>query len=100
MSDLAKQMYNQFMNTNGSSALLERVLGPAGVSMPEETARWLTTLQPSPDLETRLDELAYKNTEGSLTNDERAEYECTVLLGDIISVLQAKARHILNNART
>lgn len=46
----------------------------------------------------RIDELADKCNEGVLTTDERAEYQEFVALFNILSVLQARARTILELA--
>ncbi len=43
----------------------------------------------------RIDELARKANEGTLTNKERVEYEGYVEAGDLIALLQAKACAIL-----
>ncbi len=40
-------------------------------------------------------ELAEKSEEGSLTDDERTEYEQLVIVGDLIAILQAKSRKLL-----
>jgi len=47
----------------------------------------------------RLDELADKNTSNTLTPEERAEYEAMVDAGNLIAVLQAKARLVLKNGQ-
>jgi uncharacterized protein YnzC (UPF0291/DUF896 family) len=54
-------------------------------------------LRADPAVQERLDELADKSTEGTLTDDERAEYESYIHAIDFISVLQAQARRLLKN---
>jgi hypothetical protein len=46
-------------------------------------------------LRSRIEELAAKNTEGELTDQERAEYEGYVQANKFVAVLQAKARKLL-----
>lgn len=46
-------------------------------------------------LRARIEELAEKNTEGELTEAERAEYEGYVRANKFIATLQAKARKLL-----
>ena len=48
-----------------------------------------------PEEQARIDELADKASEGSLTAEERAEYEAYIDAIDVISILQAKARAVL-----
>ena len=48
-----------------------------------------------PEEQARIDELADKASEGSLTAEERAEYEAYMHAIDVISILQAKARAVL-----
>ncbi len=46
-------------------------------------------------LQARIEELAHKNTEGELTDQERAEYEGYVRANNFVAILQAKARKLL-----
>jgi hypothetical protein len=47
--------------------------------------------------EMRMDELAEKNSAGSLTPEEREELRDYVELGDLLAIAQSKARRILKN---
>ena len=57
-----------------------------------EVARRLAALRASPEVQRRIDELADKSSEGTLSADERAEYETWVRAINFLGVLQAKAR--------
>ncbi|HRI63687.1 MAG TPA: hypothetical protein PK156_05600 [Polyangium sp.] len=46
------------------------------------------------DTQARIDELADKCTEGTLTATERSEYESYVAAIDLVTILQAKARRV------
>jgi hypothetical protein len=46
----------------------------------------------------RIEQLAARNTEGELTEDERAEYEGYVKANNFIATLQAKARKLLERS--
>ena len=46
-------------------------------------------------LRNRIDELAERNTEGKLTDEELAEYEGYVRANKFVATLQAKARKLL-----
>ena len=43
----------------------------------------------------RLQELMERNTEGQLTNEERADLESLVELSEVISLVRAEALHLL-----
>lgn len=74
---------------------LARLLAPVGQCLTPEVARKLVNLHADPAMQERLDELAEKNTEGTLTDDERAEYETYVHAIDFIAILQAHSRSLL-----
>jgi hypothetical protein len=79
------------------TTLLAKLLEPVGRCLTPDVARELVNLRVDLAVQERLDELADKSTEGTLTNDERAEYETYVHALNFISVLQAQARRLLKN---
>ena len=81
---------------NGSAALLERLLEPVSRSLNAEAAKELIKLKADPRTQARIDELARKCNEGDLTPSERSEYERYVTAGNLVAILQAKARLILS----
>lgn len=80
---------------NGSTVVLERLLDPVSRSLNIEAARKLVELKADSKTQTRIDELAVKCNEGELTPAERSEYEGYVTVGNLIAILQAKARLLL-----
>jgi hypothetical protein len=62
-----------------------------------ETARAMLALKPEEQAVRRIDELADRSANGTLTAEERAEYQVFVELGDLVALLQAKARHYLSD---
>jgi hypothetical protein len=58
-------------------------------------ARELASLRATPEIQSRLEELAAKSTEGELTVEEQAEYAAYVDAIDVISLLQARARSVI-----
>ena len=60
-----------------------------------QQAEALVQYRGEPALRSRIEELAEKNTEGELTEAERAEYEGYVRANKFIATLQAKARKVL-----
>jgi hypothetical protein len=77
---------------NSPAGVLDRVLDPISRSFNTDSARALVAARPDPDVQERVAELAAKCNEGLLTEAERDEYETYVRAGNIISLLQAKAR--------
>ncbi|MEZ5584445.1 MAG: hypothetical protein R3F37_18300 [Candidatus Competibacteraceae bacterium] len=75
---------------------MTRVLEPLARCLTPEVAREIVKLQADSTLQERVDLLASKNTEGTLTAEERSEYESYVHATNFISILQAKARKLLN----
>lgn len=59
-----------------------------------EKARAVLAFRPDPALQTRIEELAEKATEGRLTDGERAEYEGYVRANKFIAILQRLARQM------
>lgn len=78
-----------------SPHFLDRLLAPFGDCLTPEVAEKLARLRAAPDVQSRIEALANKCTEGVLTADERAEYESYVHTIDVLAVLQAKARQLL-----
>jgi hypothetical protein len=80
------------------SSALARILDPVGRCLTPEVARALVGLRADAETQARLEELADRSTEGTLTVAEREEYETYVSAIDFLTVLQAKARAVLSAA--
>ena len=78
-----------------SHGVLSELLEPIGRMMPVDFARELASLKATPEIQARLQVLADRNTEGNLSDGERAEYLSYVDAIDVISLLQAKARAVI-----
>jgi hypothetical protein len=76
-------------------AYVDRMLKPVSECFTPEVAGKLVQLRSDPQLQARIDELADRCTEGTLSEDERNEYETYVRVGKLIAILQAKARRFL-----
>ncbi|MEI8041015.1 MAG: hypothetical protein WCL11_06380 [Verrucomicrobiota bacterium] len=76
------------------ASYLDRMLEPVGDCLTPEVAHRLLQLRADPQLQARIDELADRCTEGDLTEEEEFEYETYVRAGNLIAVLQAKARKL------
>jgi hypothetical protein len=80
-----------------SPSILDQLLGPVGHAMTSDFARELVELRASPEVQSRIDDLAERCNEGRLSTDERAEYESYVQAIHLIGILQRKARKVLAN---
>ena len=76
--------------------MLDRLLDPVRDCLTPEVAARIAALRADETAQARLDDLAERNAAGAITPDERAEYESLVQAGNLIAVLQAKARAALS----
>jgi hypothetical protein len=83
------------MSRRNGTAVLARLLEPVTESLNTEAARKLIRLKADKKTQARVNKLAAKCNEGMLTPAEHAEYERYVAVGNLIAILQAKARLIL-----
>ena len=79
-----------------STSLLGRVLKPLGRCLNEASARQIMALRADSAARRRIETLAAKCDAGRLTPEERAEYQVFVEVGDLVALLQAKARRYLS----
>ena len=87
------------MKTANTDAALERLIGPLGDCLTLESARRLLALKADRKLQTRVDYLAARCNEGSLTPEEHAEYSSYVKFGTFVAILKSKARQLLANSQ-
>ena len=78
------------------TALLDELLDPVGRCLTPEVAGRIIQLHASPALDARIQELGQKCNEGQLTAQEQTDYETIARFIKFISVLQSKARVLLN----
>jgi len=83
------------MNEHSPSAVLDELFDPVSRCLTPEVARRIAELRALPAVQQKMEELAEKSTEGTLTPAERTEYETRVRAINFIGVLQAKARAVV-----
>ena len=76
---------------------LERMVDPVSRCLTPEVARQIVALRAEPDVERRVEELARKAENGLLSEAEHDEYESYIRASKFISILQSKARALLND---
>ena len=84
-------------HTPHDMSILAQFLAPLEECLTPELARKIAALQASPEVQARIDELADKCNEGELTPEETTEYTSYVDAIDLITVLQAQARDVLDS---
>jgi 5-methylcytosine-specific restriction endonuclease McrA len=98
MSLLSCKWRQEFiMATTADLAAFDRGTDPIIDFFSVEQARALAAYRGDDSLRARIEELASKNTDGELTDSERAEYEGYIQANKFIAILQAKARKRLEN---
>ena len=88
--------YGVAMRTKSTATeLLGRVIAPLGRCLTPAAAKEIVSLQGNEMARRRIEQLAIKCDAGALTPEERAEYQLFVEVGDLVALLQAKARRYL-----
>ena len=84
------------MKTKGNAAaLLSGIMEPLGRCLTPASARQIVRWRANAAASRRIEALARRSDEGLLTPEECAEYRLFVEVGDIVALLQAKARRYL-----
>ena len=78
-----------------TASYLDRLLDPLTEAFTPEVASAVLKLRADSELEAHIEELRQKANDGTLTPAEDAEYKDFVEAIDLISIIQAKARHFL-----
>ena len=78
-----------------ATEFLSTYLEPLAEELTPQQAQKILATKPTDKLIARVQELADKANAGTLTEQERAEYEYYVDVDDVIGVLKAKARSLL-----
>jgi hypothetical protein len=76
---------------------LDGLLEPLSRCLDAESARRVVDLHIDPPVQERIDTLAERANEGTLSDSERSEYEALINAADFISILKLKARLYLES---
>jgi len=77
------------------TAGLAKILDPVAQCFTPEVAKRVAELRADPAVQARIEELADKCNEGTITPEEMAEYDAYIQAMDVIAVLQKKARTLI-----
>jgi hypothetical protein len=76
---------------------LDGLLEPLSRCLDIESAQRIVELRVAAPVQERIDALAERANEGTLSDDERLEYEALINAADFISILKLKARRQLGS---
>jgi len=83
-----------------ATTVLDGLLDPLSRCLDAESARRLAEFRIAPAVQARIDSLAAHVNQGSLSDEERAEYEAAINAADLIAILKLKARrHFLSDSQ-
>jgi hypothetical protein len=74
---------------------LAKLLDPVAACFTPEVAKRVAELRADPDVQIRIDDLAEKCNEGTITPEETAEYDAYIRAMDVVAVLQRQARSLV-----
>lgn len=78
--------------------LVDRVLGPLTEGLGIESARKIVGFEIPADVQERVRTLGAKSNSGTLSQQERAEYEGYVSVGNVLALLKSTARLLLQQS--
>jgi hypothetical protein len=79
--------------------VLDRFLNPVRDALTPEVAKAIADLRADSATQQLIEDLAERHHEGKLTPEELDEYDALVSATNVVAVLQAKARSVLNRAK-
>lgn len=82
------------MATTSESLAFDRGVRPVMEIVLPEKADAIIGFRGDAELQSRIEELAQKSTEGKLTEDERAEYAGYVRANKFVAILKRQAQHL------
>jgi hypothetical protein len=80
--------------------VLDRFLNPVRDALTPEVAKAIADLRADPATQQLIEDLSDRHHEGKLNPDELADYEALVSATNVIAVLQAKARSVLDQTKS
>ena len=85
------------MTTTSEAAIFSRVLEPEKPMLSDDAARSILALDFTQADRDRMNALAAKARTESLTGDENEELDNYLRMGDLLAIMQSKARRTLSN---
>ena len=79
------------------NSVIDQLIEPVGQCFTPEVAGRIVSLKADSKLQSRVDELADKANSGTLSEEERSVYEQYVSFSQFVTLLQLKARNLLDD---
>lgn len=89
----------QTKDKTSDALILSRVLTNGHSGFTPEVARYLLSVSFSKEDKARMHELAVKNREGKISPQELEELDSYIRAGDLLAILQSKARTTLKQSK-
>jgi hypothetical protein len=87
-----EKMSSQLVTPNREAAIWARLIESQPEELTPETARYLLGLGFGESDRARMQELADRSQAGTLTEEEAAEFDHYLYIGNLLAVMQSKAR--------
>ena len=87
------------MRTKRKPQPIDRLIQSVSDCLTPESAERLVKLKADPELQAHVSQLADKCSDGTLTEQERAEYASYIAYGSFVDILKSKARQFLVRSR-
>lgn len=78
-----------------TTTVLDRLIEPLAECLTLDAARKIVALRADSESQLYIDDLADKANRGTLTDDEKSEYDRCLAAYHVITVMQARARRFL-----
>jgi hypothetical protein len=88
------------INANREAAVWARLMQSQTNALSPEAAEYLLSIELPKSDRSRMEQLAERSEAGTLTEEERAEFEGYLHVGNLLAVMQSKARVALGRKPT
>lgn len=92
-------MSSQVLSPNREAAIWSRLMQSQGHDLSPEAAEYLLSIRFGDDDRDRMHQLAERSESGTLTDEERAEFDSYLRVGNLLAVMQSRARAVLRGRR-
>lgn len=90
-------MSSQAIPSTNEAAIWARLIESQPDGLTPEAARYLLRFRFAENDQSRLHELAERSQAGTLTEDEGREFDSYLHIGNVLAVMQSKARLVLSS---
>lgn len=80
-----------------STTILDSIIEPFAACLTLDAAKKIVAIRADHDMQSRVDELADKANLGTLTPEERTEYDRYLAAFHFVTIMQARARRLLQS---